>query len=496
MVAGSIRRRNLRSALVAALMSGLVVSTPIPAFAVEPVPDRTAPVVVDSGITAGQTIPAVFTFMPVVTDDVGVVRLEAYLGVWALRVPCQFDTANPTSPAAFCKVLTNSMPDGSETYIVVRAFDAAGNQSPISKTPVRVDNTSPTAALSPAVGSSVTSGPVTVTLSGLPGDIKTVEMLEGHSLGKVMDARTEGPWAFTWNAVDGAPTPLFRLTDQAGNVSHRASEYLVDDEAPIIERVDFLGSYSQNRLDLGGGWAGEVSHLKATVHDESRIAGTEWRVNGEITSNDSRFYWNARTFPHPTAEVTVKVRDAAGHTSSKSFVVNIDKKAPAMAVYPAQGTLVRGATLRTWIKATDPHGIAYTALTDPATSPGTSFTIKSGRDGARTLTWMSIDTLGNYAYAKRTVIVDNTAPGVAFKKAPKSTAKLKTTTKLTAAATDRNGIARVQLLVNGKVVAADTKATYSFTLNPKKYGKKFTVQLRAFDKASNVKYTAKRTYRR
>ncbi|GGN34942.1 hypothetical protein FHR83_005904 [Actinoplanes campanulatus] len=52
------------------------------------------------------------------------------------------------------------------------------------------------------------------------------------------------------------------------------------------------------------------------------------------------------------------------------------------------------------------------------------------------------------------------------------------------------------MLVNGKVVATDAQAAYSFVPNPKKYGKKFTVQLRAYDKAGNLRYSAKRTYRR
>jgi hypothetical protein len=51
-------------------------------------------------------------------------------------------------------------------------------------------------------------------------------------------------------------------------------------------------------------------------------------------------------------------------------------------------------------------------------------------------------------------------------------------------------------VVNGKLVATDTKAGYAFTLNPKRYGKKFSVQLRSYDKAGNVTATAKRTYRR
>ena len=94
------------------------------------------------------------------------------------------------------------------------------------------------------------------------------------------------------------------------------------------------------------------------------------------------------------------------------------------------------------------------------------------------------------------ITVDNTLPSVKYGQAPKNNAKLTKKFKITANATDRFGIARVQLLVNGKVVAIDTQAAYSFTVNPKNYGKKFTVQLRAYDKAGNIQHTAKRTYRR
>jgi hypothetical protein len=44
--------------------------------------------------------------------------------------------------------------------------------------------------------------------------------------------------------------------------------------------------------------------------------------------------------------------------------------------------------------------------------------------------------------------------------------------------------------------APDRNAGYAFTLNPRQYGKKFTVQLRAYDKAGNWKYSTKRTYHR
>jgi hypothetical protein len=271
-----------------------------------------------------------------------------------------------------------------------------------------------------------------------------------------------------------------------------------DEVAPVITRVDFAGTYSTNRLDTGAGWVGAISKVKPTIADESPIARTEWRVNGVLTSSEPTFTWDARPVTTPTATVELRVWDAAGNTSAKSFLVNIDKAAPATTVYPAQRALIRGTTFVTSIRASDRGGVAYTDLqgsVHPA-GPVASVRLKSGKDATRTLTWLAVDKLGNSASVKRTVIVDNTVPALKLTKAPKNGAKLTKTVTLTASASDRNGIAKVQLLVNGKVVATDAKAAYAFTLNPTKYGKKFTVQVRAYDKAGNVKYLAKRTYRR
>jgi len=122
--------------------------------------------------------------------------------------------------------------------------------------------------------------------------------------------------------------------------------------------------------------------------------------------------------------------------------------------------------------------------------------VTAGKDGIKTLTWIAIDKLGNYATVKRTVIVDNTAPSLTVTKAPKNKSRVTKTTTLTASSSDRNGVAKVQLLVNGKVVATDTTSRYTLSLNPKKYGKTFTVQLRAYDRAGNAKYSGKLTYHR
>lgn len=120
----------------------------------------------------------------------------------------------------------------------------------------------------------------------------------------------------------------------------------------------------------------------------------------------------------------------------------------------------------------------------------------AGPAGFRTLTWYVTDRLGNSSRMNRTVVVDNTRPTLKITKAPKKGAKVRGTVKIAASARDRNGIARVELLVNGKVTAKDVKAGYAFSLNTKKYGKKIKIRLRAYDKAGNTTMTATRTWRR
>lgn len=442
--------------------------------------DVTAPSIDDTGIVEGQLVPAILNFRPTVSDNVAVTKLETVLNQRP-AVACA---------SGLCRVQTTSLGSDIDATITVRAFDAAGNHSEKS-TVVHVDNVLPTGALSPAAGSSMRSGTMTVTVTGLQPDTAKVTMLDGGT-------RTAAPWTFTWDAADKATPPTFVITDRAGNSITRFSRYIVDDEAPVIDRVDFTGSYSSNRLDLGGGWVGAFSFVKATISDESPIARTEWWVNGVLTSTDPLFYWIATNITAPTAAVEARVWDAAGNNASRSFVVNIDQTAPTMVVSPAERALIRGSSYVTALNASDRSGVAYTGLQDPVYAGGTvtSVRLTAGKDGTKTLTWLAIDELGNYTYVKRTVIVDNTAPSLSITSWPKNNAKLTRTVTLKASTADRNRVAKVQLMVNGKVVATDTKAAYAFTLNPKKYGKKFTVLFRAYDRAGNVKNSTKRTYRR
>ncbi|GIE28262.1 hypothetical protein Ait01nite_013070 [Actinoplanes italicus] len=178
----------------------------------------------------------------------------------------------------------------------------------------------------------------------------------------------------------------------------------------------------------------------------------------------------------------------------------VDSTGPVVNTTPHNGALVRGTRFTTTVKAQDPAGIGRSYLTGPdGVGRADSYTeaeVPTGKDGNRTVTWIVLDRLGNQTTAWRTVTVDNTAPAVALRKAPKNGAKLTKATTITATANDRNGIARVQLIVNGKPVASDTRPEYAFALNPARYGKKLTVKIRAYDRAGNARDTGRRTYHR
>jgi hypothetical protein len=63
-------------------------------------------------------------------------------------------------------------------------------------------------------------------------------------------------------------------------------------------------------------------------------------------------------------------------------------------------------------------------------------------------------------------------------------------------ASDRYGVARVELIVNGRVARRDGTPAYAFTVNPRNWSRTMKVQVRVYDRAGNARTTAVRTWRR
>ncbi|MGX6602764.1 S8 family serine peptidase [Micromonosporaceae bacterium Da 78-11] len=119
-----------------------------------------------------------------------------------------------------------------------------------------------------------------------------------------------------------------------------------------------------------------------------------------------------------------------------------------------------------------------------------------GRSGTVRLTLRVTDKAGNAKSYDRYIWVDNVAPSIKVSKAPKNKAKIKGTVKVYVKASDKSGINRIQLLINGKVVSTHKTAKYPFTFKASKYPKKTTIQVRAYDNAGNAKVTPKLYYHR
>ncbi|GAA2890140.1 hypothetical protein BXY51_006492 [Actinoplanes cyaneus] len=494
---GDAALKTLRAAAIAALSSSLILTAGSPALADDAPADTTAPVIDSIGLTEGQIYTRATTpFVPRVHDDTGVVTLETLVDGAHSR---KFSVAK-TGMRASADLL--SVPDGTPAEITLLAYDAAGN---VAEKTVRViaDVHVPTGTISPATLTVMHSGPLKVTVSDLPADIAKVA-LYSTSTGKDLDVRTEAPWTFNLTTVPGAEFINVRMTDANGNVGYAGATYDIDDTPPVISDVAYSrgpvvsGVPINVKVTTAGATIGPVGTLTATATDQT-LRKTEWYVDGELKSTGSTLNWDDRASTRTSATVEIRATDALDQTTSKVFPVTIDRTGPVVtSLTPAQNALVRGSYFVTDSRVEDPSELVdaeLVGLPSIANAPA-GLAIYPTKDGPLTFTWRYVDKLGNESLASRTVIVDNTRPGLKLTKAPKNLAKVKGKVAVTAAASDKNGVAKVQLLINGKLVATDYRAGYAFSINTAKYGKTFKMQLRAYDRAGNYVSTTTRTYRR
>jgi len=194
-----------------------------------------------------------------------------------------------------------------------------------------------------------------------------------------------------------------------------------------------------------------------------------------------------------------------GEIRAGTSITTVDTAAPKVTgATPKHNTRFRGTVTVNAAGVTDAGtGVAYAALYANGKYIGRDTTAPyavryaSGKsNGTVALQWRVFDRAGNSGTYSRTLIADNKAPAVKITSGPKNGAKVKGTVTVKVSASDASGINRVELLINGKVVAKDTTAAYSFKIKVSKYGKKMKVQLRTVDKVGNTATTAARTWKR
>ncbi|MCU7723313.1 S8 family serine peptidase [Actinoplanes sp. KI2] len=190
----------------------------------------------------------------------------------------------------------------------------------------------------------------------------------------------------------------------------------------------------------------------------------------------------ASTDPAPTA-AQIRVALTGGRLDALRSLAALpyagDKTKPVLA-FGATPAQARGVVTVT-AAAADQHGVSRVELyaggkligTD-VSAPYTFRWQSAPRNGVVPLDLRAYDRAGNLTQTRRYVRADNLAPAVKLAKAA---------TSVTVRATDASGIARLELVVNGKVTSRYSGSVRKFSVPARAKN----VQVRAYDKAGNVR---------
>ncbi|GIM97232.1 S8 family serine peptidase [Paractinoplanes toevensis] len=286
----------------------------------------------------------------------------------------------------------------------------------------------------------------------------------------------------TLPGADGPHQVVIRAYDYAGHVAERSTTVVFDTIAPtgqIVQPVEDSHVRDGFTVVVTSTNPADVASVGANGVALTHVAGTD--------------RWTGTATPTSAGLITVGLADQVGNTTWLTRHVVLDNAGPtATALMPAANTRVRGTFTSTIYGVQDRSGLWTAQLYVNDTFVGSDTTypyslpVKTGtRSGTVKLIWRLVDKLGNQRFYTRYVVADNTAPAVSI------TSTVKKTGKVSVKASDASGIAKVQLLVNGKVVATDGTASYVLTYKTKKTVK---IQVRAYDKVGNVRYTTTRTW--
>ncbi|WP_127548459.1 S8 family serine peptidase [Actinoplanes sp. OR16] len=298
----------------------------------------------------------------------------------------------------------------------------------------------------------------------------------------------------------------------------RNSDYFITFDP---ETFEIYGSnYGPDWVDVAAPWCTTAANLAGfgtgTTADDYRddFCGTSASaplVAGTIALQKSRTPKASNAALTYALTRTARPTEITGFTQygeirAARAVTGVDAVAPRIAgAGPAQNKRFRGAITVTATGVSDSggSGLSHAQLYANGKYVGRdnaapySLRYNSGKfNGNVNLQWRVWDKAGNVGYYNRRVIADNKAPTVKITSAPKNGKKVKGTVTVKVAASDASGIARVELYINGKLIAKDAKKPYTFKIKVSRYGKKLTVKVRALDKVGNSRTTASRTWKR
>jgi hypothetical protein len=310
------------------------------------------------------------------------------------------------------------------------------------------------------------AGATSAALTGLTAGVHQIQVAAVNAAGL---AGTSGSRSIRYGSTAAQPTAPVITSPLAGAAVATSTVRLTwapSVDAGVLDRYEVLRDGEVAASVAKSATAATVA-LGAGPHTFA-VRAVDW-VNRTATSA-------ARTV---TGDAVLPTVTATAPTGVRRGVVTITAGAADNVGVAKVQLLVGGAVVATDTAA--PYALAWNPV---------------GRSGAVAVTVRAYDRAGNAASVVRTVTVDNVGPTVTWGAAPAHKAKVRGIVRVNAGATDAYGVHRVQVLVNGAVVATDTTAGYSFALDTRRYARTMTVTLRAYDRVGNARVSAARTWYR
>ncbi len=205
------------------------------------------------------------------------------------------------------------------------------------------------------------------------------------------------------------------------------------------------------------------------------------------------------------AALTLTAYNAGGAPVGQALTaaVTVDNAAPTVSFRSPGATARVGRTVTVQADAADAIRVAKVqllargAVVATDTAAPWSLSWRSTGNGSTPLTLRAYDGAGHVAAAARTVTLDNGGPSAAIVAGPPDGRRnVRGTVRVRVTASDAAGVARVQLLVNGKEVGSATGSSATFAVDTARHGRTLKVQARAYDRVGNATTTGTRTWRR
>jgi chitodextrinase len=312
----------------------------------------------------------------------------------------------------------------------------------------------------------------------------------------------------TCSTCSGKGSSIHKVADLLSSIdTQNAPAPSSDTTAPAVPTNLSATAASSTQVNLS--WGASSDNVGTTGYNVYRNG-----VATPVATVAGTTYADTTVVAGTTYTYQVSAFDAAGNIGSKTASLSVttpaapDTLAPTVTVTaPATGATVTGSTVTLSANAVDNTGgsgvdhVTFRvdgAAVGSATVAPYNFTWNSTTvaDGQHSITARAVDKSGNTSVDSPVVTVnvantvpDTTAPTASLT-APTDGATVSASVNLTAQAADNaggSGLAHVDFLVDGSLLASDTAAPYTAAWNTlAATGGSHTIQVKAYDMAGNV----------